>query len=135
MLSLVSNLLTHVNINYFQFFMTSTNHLTAILLWKLVESFQTFLKPLTEFSMKGCHIKLSHLEYLEQVISEGSFKWLVLILGRGFSWGSSGICFGSFVFLCILTISAAGYHLQPNFFLMTHPFSQWSMMSHNLPIN
>ena len=39
MLSLVSDLLTYVNINYFQLFMTSTNHLTAILLRKSGESF------------------------------------------------------------------------------------------------
>ena len=27
------------------------------------------------------------------------------------------------------------YHQQPNFLLMTHPFSQWSMMLHNLSMN
>ena len=32
-------LLTHVNINSFQLFMTSTHYLTAILLWKLGEFF------------------------------------------------------------------------------------------------
>ena len=34
--------LTYVNINYFLFFMASTNHLTAILLWKLGEIFRHF---------------------------------------------------------------------------------------------
>ena len=39
MLSLVSGLLTHVNINYSQLFMTSTNHLKAIILWKIGDFF------------------------------------------------------------------------------------------------
>ena len=39
MLSLVLDLLTHVNVNYFQLFMISTNHMTVIFLWKLRKSF------------------------------------------------------------------------------------------------
>ena len=45
MLSLVLDLLIHVNVNYFQLFMTSTNYL------EVREFFYTFLKPLTVFGM------------------------------------------------------------------------------------
>ena len=106
MLSLVSDLLTHVIINYFQLFMTSTNHCTVVLLWKFGEFFWTFLKPLTEFGMMGWYIKLSHLEVLA-----GDLFWVLC-----FSW-------------CMLMILAVDYHQQPNVLLMIHHFFQWSMMS------
>ena len=41
------------------------------------------------------------------------------------------ICFS----WCILMTLAVDYHQQPNFLLTIHRFSQWSMMSHNLPMN
>ena len=106
MLSLVSDLLTQVIINYFQLFMTSTNNCTAVLLWKFGEFFWTFLKPLTEFGMMGWYIKLSHLEVLA-----GDLFWVLC-----FSW-------------CMSMILAVDYHQQPNVLLMIHHFFQWSMMS------
>ena len=43
-----------------------------------------------------------------------------------------GSVLGALFFLMIIAVD---YHKQPNFLLMIHPFSQWSMMSHHLPMN
>ena len=55
------------------------------------------------YKIKSLGISDTPLKLIENLlrnqIPDGSFKWLVFILGRGFSWHSSGISIGSFVFL------------------------------------
>ena len=115
MLSLVSDLLALVNINNFQLFMTSTIHLIANLLWKLGKFFLDISKAFDKvwhdgviYKIKSFRISDTPIKLIEnflsnryqrvEQISDGSFTWSVFILGRGFSWSSSGVCPGSFVF-------------------------------------
>ena len=54
------------------------------------------------YKIKSFRISDTPLKLIDKFLSniyQGSFKWSVFFLGRGFSWGSSGICSGSFVFL------------------------------------
>ena len=76
-------------------------------------------------------------------VEEGTYKWIVFILGGVVSWSSWEIlkpCFFFFFFFFfffwhIIMILAMDYHQQPNFLLIIHSFSQWSMMSCNLQMN
>ena len=109
MLSLVLDLLTHVNVNCFHLFMTSTNHFTVILLWKLGEFFQTFLQPLTEFGMIVWDIKLSHpsdtpLKLIENL--QSNRKHRIVQNGQGSSWAE------------VSAWVPQGSTLRPLFFLM-----------------
>ena len=91
-------------------------------------------------------------------VEEGTYKWIVFILGGVVSWSSWEIlepCFFFFFFFFfffyfffflfffffffffwhIIMILAMDYHQQPNFLLIINSFSQWSMMSCNLQMN
>ena len=84
MLSLVSDLLNHVNINYFQLFTTSTNHLTGILLWKLGNFFLDISKTFDRvwhdgliYKIKSCGISDTPIKFIENFLSN-RYQMIVL---------------------------------------------------------
>ena len=98
MLSLVSSLLTHVNINYFQLFMTSANHLTAILLTKFGKIFLDISKSFDRvwhdgliYKIKSFGISDTPLKLIENFLSNRYQR--VVLNGQSSSWAevSAGV--------------------------------------------
>ena len=86
--------------------------------------------------IKSFRIYDTPLKLIEKFVS--NIYQRVVLNGQSSSWTvvSAGVLQGSVCFSwCILMILSVDYHQQPNFLLMIHPFPQWSMISHNLPMN
>ena len=110
MFSLVSDLLTYVNINYFQLFMTSTKHLFAILLWKLrgyfwhFKSFDRVWHDGMINKIKSFGISDTPLKLIENFLS--NIYQRVVLNGQSSSWAEVSALFSQ--------VSVLG----PLFFLM-----------------
>ena len=76
MLSLALDLLTHVNVSYFQLRMIYTTHLTAILVWKLGKFFLDISKSSDIFYYDGLiyKIKSSGISYITVKLTENFFS-------------------------------------------------------------
>ena len=104
MLRLFSDLLTHVNVNYFQLFMISTNHLTAILLWKLGEFFLDISKAFGKvwhdgliYKIKSFEVSDTPLKLIENFLN--NIYQRIVLNGQFSSWAevSVGVPQGSIV--------------------------------------
>ena len=92
------------------------------------------------YKIKSFGISDTPLKLIENFLSNRYQR--VVLNGQSSSWSkvSAGVPQGSvlgplFFLMYILMILAVDYHKQPNLLLMIQPFSQWSVMSHNLPMN
>ena len=145
-LSLVSGLLTHVNINYSQLFMTSTNHLKAIILWKIGNFFLDISKGFHRvwhdgliYRIKSFGISDTPLKFIENFYSNRYQR--VGLNGQSSFWAevsAGGLLrsvLGPLFFLIYIKDLSCGLSSTTKLLLMIHPFSPWSMMSHNLPKN